>query len=102
MKPGSSPRCLFPSAASSPWTVLGWGPCPLGSLSAWLITPLLHTLVPPRGLEVPPRGWSVSLHSGDSWQDLAGCDFVLDLIGQTEDLGDPAGPHSYPITPRSL
>ncbi|XP_070416092.1 myosin XVB isoform X5 [Equus przewalskii] len=55
-----------------------------------------------RGLEVPPRGWSVSLHSGDSWQDLAGCDFVLDLIGQTEDLGDPAGPHSYPITPRSL
>ncbi|XP_070339737.1 myosin XVB isoform X8 [Equus asinus] len=55
-----------------------------------------------RGLEVPPRGWSMSLHSGDSWQDLAGCDFVLDLIGQTEDLGDPAGPHSYPITPRSL
>lgn len=55
-----------------------------------------------RGLEGPPRGWSVSLHSGDSWQDLAGCDFVLDLIGQTEDLGDPADPHSYPIAPRSL
>ncbi|XP_058141001.1 myosin XVB [Dasypus novemcinctus] len=54
-----------------------------------------------RGLEVPPRGWSVSLHSGDAWQDLAGCDFVLDLIGQTEDLGDPAGPHSYPIASHS-
>ncbi|XP_078294277.1 myosin XVB isoform X5 [Panthera onca] len=55
-----------------------------------------------RGLEVPPRGWSVSLHSRDSWQDLAGCDFVLDLIGQTEDLGDPVSPRSYPIAPRGL
>lgn len=55
-----------------------------------------------RGLEVPPRGWSVSLHSGDAWQDLAGCDFVLDLIGQTEDFGDPAGSRSYPITPFGL
>ncbi|XP_037596973.1 myosin XVB [Cebus imitator] len=52
-----------------------------------------------RGLEAPPRGWSVSLHSRDEWQDLAGCDFVLDLISQTEDLGDPAGPRSYPIAP---
>uniref|UniRef100_A0A2K6GQP2 Myosin XVB n=1 Tax=Propithecus coquereli TaxID=379532 RepID=A0A2K6GQP2_PROCO len=51
-----------------------------------------------KGLEAPPRGWSVSLHSGDAWQDLAGCDFVLDLIGQTEDLGDPASPRSYPIS----
>ncbi|XP_012891930.1 PREDICTED: uncharacterized protein LOC106001376 [Dipodomys ordii] len=51
-----------------------------------------------RGLEVPPRGWSVSLHSEDAWQDLSGCDFVLDLIGQMEDLGDPADPHSYPFT----
>ncbi|XP_054544599.1 myosin XVB [Talpa occidentalis] len=55
-----------------------------------------------RGLEVPPRGWSVSLHSGDSWQDLPGCDFVLDLIGQTEDLGDLTEPRSYPIAPRDL
>nr|XP_020136663.1 myosin XVB [Microcebus murinus] len=52
-----------------------------------------------KGLEAPPRGWSVSLHSADAWQDLAGCDFVLDLIGETEDLGDPASPRSYPITP---
>lgn len=73
----------------------GWSP-------ARLTTPLMHTSVPSRGLEGPPRGWSVSLHSGDSWQDLAGCDFVLDLIGQTEDLGDPADPHSYPIAPQSL
>nr|XP_023420654.1 myosin XVB [Cavia porcellus] len=55
-----------------------------------------------RGLEVPPRGWSVSLHSDNAWRDLAGCDFVLDLIGQTEDLGDPTVPHSYPITPLDL
>lgn len=53
-------------------------------------------------MEAPPRGWSVSLHSGDAWQDLAGCDFVLDLIGQTEDLGGPSGPHNYPITPFGL
>lgn len=62
----------------------------------------LHVFPPPRGLEAPPRGWSVSLHSGDAWQDLLGCDFVLDLIGQTEDLGDSAGPHDYPITPLGL
>ncbi|KAG5202863.1 hypothetical protein JEQ12_002446 [Ovis aries] len=55
-----------------------------------------------RGLDPPPRGWSVSLHCRDSWRDLAGCDFVLDLIGQTEDPGDPARPHSYPIAPRGL
>uniref|UniRef100_A0A2R8ZNT2 Myosin XVB n=1 Tax=Pan paniscus TaxID=9597 RepID=A0A2R8ZNT2_PANPA len=42
-------------------------------------------------------GWI--LQSRDAWQDLAGCDFVLDLISQTEDLGDPACPRSYPITP---
>lgn len=51
---------------------------------------------------MPPRGWSVSLYSRDSWQDLAGCDFVLDLIGQTEDLGDPVSPRSYPIAPCGL
>ena len=62
--------------------------------------PLLPAPVSPRGLDAPPRGWSVSLHCGDSWRDLAGCDFVLDLIGQTEDPGDPAWPHSYPIAPR--
>ncbi|XP_072501798.1 myosin XVB isoform X2 [Notamacropus eugenii] len=55
-----------------------------------------------RGIEQPIRGWSVSLLSGDSWKDLGGCDFVLDLIGQTEDLGDPSAPESYPITPYNM
>uniref|UniRef100_G1LSJ3 Myosin XVB n=1 Tax=Ailuropoda melanoleuca TaxID=9646 RepID=G1LSJ3_AILME len=63
-------------------------------LAGWI----LHN----RGLELPPRGWSVSLHSGDSWQDLLGGDFVLDLISQTEDLGDPVSPHSYPIAPHGF
>uniref|UniRef100_A0A8C5VZY4 Myosin XVB n=1 Tax=Microcebus murinus TaxID=30608 RepID=A0A8C5VZY4_MICMU len=44
-------------------------------------------------------GWILQSKYGDAWQDLAGCDFVLDLIGETEDLGDPASPRSYPITP---
>uniref|UniRef100_A0A7N4V5Q2 Myosin XVB n=1 Tax=Sarcophilus harrisii TaxID=9305 RepID=A0A7N4V5Q2_SARHA len=47
-----------------------------------------------RGIEQPIRGWSVSLLSEDSWQDLVGCDFVLDLIGHTEDLGDSSAPHT--------
>lgn len=78
---------------------------PLGTLGVVIFLAdhsLWRPFVPPRGLELPPRGWSVSLHSGDSWQDLVGCDFVLDLIGQTEDLGDPVSPHSYPIAPRGL
>ncbi|XP_074121215.1 myosin XVB isoform X2 [Sminthopsis crassicaudata] len=55
-----------------------------------------------RGIEQPIRGWSVSLFSGDSWQDLLGSDFVLDLIGQTEDLGDSSAPCSYPIQPHNM
>ncbi|XP_068932962.1 myosin XVB [Petaurus breviceps papuanus] len=55
-----------------------------------------------RGVEQPIRGWSVSMLSGDSWKDLNGCDFVLDLIGQIEDLGDPSAPGSYPITPHNV
>ncbi|KFO84810.1 Unconventional myosin-XV, partial [Buceros rhinoceros silvestris] len=31
-----------------------------------------------------PRGWSVSMFTGNTWQDLLGCDFVLDLIGEME------------------
>ncbi|NWR66241.1 MYO15 protein, partial [Bucorvus abyssinicus] len=31
-----------------------------------------------------PRGWSVSMFTGNTWQDLRGCDFVLDLIGEME------------------
>ncbi|NWI97432.1 MYO15 protein, partial [Pitta sordida] len=31
-----------------------------------------------------PRGWSVSMLTGNTWRDLLGCDFVLDLIGEME------------------
>lgn len=85
--PPSLPQPPAPLAHPVVLAPSGWPP-------ASLTGPL-----PPRGLEAPPRGWSVSLHSRDAWQDLAGCDFVLDLISQTEDLGDPACPRSYPITP---
>uniref|UniRef100_A0A8C0JGV6 Myosin XVB n=1 Tax=Canis lupus dingo TaxID=286419 RepID=A0A8C0JGV6_CANLU len=48
-------------------------------------------------------GWILqSRCRGLGWGDLAGCDFVLDLIGQTEDPGDPISPHSYPIAPHGL
>uniref|UniRef100_W5N097 Myosin XVB n=1 Tax=Lepisosteus oculatus TaxID=7918 RepID=W5N097_LEPOC len=37
-----------------------------------------------RGLPEPPRGWSLSLFTGEDWKDMAGCDFVMDLIGEVE------------------
>ncbi|KAI1896681.1 hypothetical protein AGOR_G00097260 [Albula goreensis] len=37
-----------------------------------------------RGLQEPPRGWSVSLLAGDDWTDLTGCDFVMDLLAGVE------------------
>ncbi|NXR20079.1 MYO15 protein, partial [Cinclus mexicanus] len=37
-----------------------------------------------RGCEKKARGWSVSMFTGNTWQDLLGCDFVLDLIGEME------------------
>uniref|UniRef100_A0A8D2LHE6 Myosin XVB n=1 Tax=Varanus komodoensis TaxID=61221 RepID=A0A8D2LHE6_VARKO len=53
-----------------------------------------------RGLEAVPRGWSVSLFTGDVWQDLIGCDFVLDLIGGREASNWPSQSlPDYPITP---
>ncbi|XP_062977575.1 myosin XVB [Elgaria multicarinata webbii] len=53
-----------------------------------------------RGLDTVPRGWSVSMFTGDVWQDLAGCDFVLDLIGEIEEGSWPSPSCSdYPITP---
>ncbi|NXA04448.1 MYO15 protein, partial [Sapayoa aenigma] len=30
------------------------------------------------------RGWSISMLTGNTWRDLLGCDFVLDLIGEME------------------
>ncbi|KAJ7987825.1 hypothetical protein DPEC_G00330530 [Dallia pectoralis] len=37
-----------------------------------------------RGVSEAPRGWSVSLLAEDGWSDLAGCDFVMDLLAETE------------------
>ncbi|XP_072568888.1 unconventional myosin-XVB [Paramormyrops kingsleyae] len=37
-----------------------------------------------RGLPEAPRGWSVSLLAGDRWTDLAGSDFVMDLLAEGE------------------
>lgn len=53
-----------------------------------------------RGLDTVPRGWSVSMFTGNKWQDLAGCDFVLDLLGEMEDVNCPSQSSSnYPIIP---
>ncbi|KFQ17294.1 Unconventional myosin-XV, partial [Merops nubicus] len=41
---------------------------------------LLHA----RGCDKKSRGWSISIFTGNTWQDLLGCDFVLDLIGEME------------------
>ncbi|NXE87541.1 MYO15 protein, partial [Menura novaehollandiae] len=37
-----------------------------------------------RGCDKKTRGWSVSMFTGSTWQDLLGCDLVLDLIGEME------------------
>uniref|UniRef100_A0A670HY56 Myosin XVB n=1 Tax=Podarcis muralis TaxID=64176 RepID=A0A670HY56_PODMU len=53
-----------------------------------------------RGLDTVPRGWSVSMFTGKAWQDLPGCDFVLDLIGEIEEGNWPSeSSPDYPITP---
>ncbi|XP_070592864.1 myosin XVB [Erythrolamprus reginae] len=53
-----------------------------------------------RGLDTVPRGWSISMFTGNEWQDLAGCDFVLDLLGEMEEVNCPSqSSSSYPIVP---
>ncbi|KAJ6660325.1 hypothetical protein lerEdw1_017748 [Lerista edwardsae] len=52
-----------------------------------------------RGLDKVPRGWSVSMFTGKLWQDLPGCDFVLDLIGEIEGSWSSQSSPDYPITP---
>ncbi|NWT54084.1 MYO15 protein, partial [Erythrocercus mccallii] len=37
-----------------------------------------------RGCDKKTQGWSISMFTGNTWQDLLGCDFVLDLIGEME------------------
>ncbi|NWH56890.1 MYO15 protein, partial [Geococcyx californianus] len=41
-------------------------------------------LLSARGCDKKSRGWSISMFTGSTWQDLLGCDFVLDLIGEME------------------
>ncbi|KAK2528471.1 hypothetical protein Q9233_007442 [Columba guinea] len=53
------------------------------------------------GCDKKSRGWSISMFTGNTWQDLLGCDFVLDLIGEMEEFSNLSSPSSaeYPITP---
>jgi len=43
------------------------------------------------------------MFTGNTWQDLLGCDFVLDLIGEMEEAGNLSSTSQssveYPITP---
>ncbi|KAM6403474.1 myosin XVB [Rhynochetos jubatus] len=59
-------------------------------------------LLSARGCDKKSRGWSVSMFTGNTWQDLLGCDFVLDLIGEMEEAGNPSSPSQssaeYPIS----
>lgn len=51
-----------------------------------------------RGLNEATRGWSVSLLAGEGWTDLAGCDFVMDLLAGVEadvPLGHPSAQTDY-------
>ncbi|KAM4674844.1 myosin XVB [Amazona ochrocephala] len=55
-----------------------------------------------RGCDKKSRGWSISMFTGNTWQDLLGCDFVLDLIGEMEEPSSPSQSSAeYPITPES-
>ncbi|PKU38222.1 unconventional myosin-xv-like [Limosa lapponica baueri] len=60
-------------------------------------------LLSARGCDKKCRGWSISMFTGNTWQDLLGCDFVMDLIGEMEELSNISSPSQssaeYPITP---
>lgn len=49
-----------------------------------------------RGVEEAVQGWSVSLLTDDGWSDLAGSDFVMDLLAgaEAEVLPPPGTPSS--------
>ncbi|XP_017598698.1 PREDICTED: myosin XVB isoform X1 [Corvus brachyrhynchos] len=55
-----------------------------------------------RGCDKKTRGWSISMFTGNTWQDLLGCDFVLDLIGEMEETSNfsssSQAPTEYPIS----
>lgn len=44
-----------------------------------------------RGVSESMQGWSVSLLTDDGWTDLAGSDFVMDLLAGAEAEAPPAG-----------
>lgn len=52
-----------------------------------------------RGLSEAVQGWSVSLLTDDGWTDLAGSDFVMDLLAGAEAGAVP--PPGIPSTPAS-
>uniref|UniRef100_A0A8C1KMU6 Myosin XVB n=1 Tax=Cyprinus carpio TaxID=7962 RepID=A0A8C1KMU6_CYPCA len=59
-------------------------------LASWLLSY--------RGVTEATRGWSVSLLAGEGWTDLAGCDFVMDLLAGVEadvPLGHPPTQTDY-------
>ncbi|XP_069655172.1 myosin XVB [Haliaeetus albicilla] len=60
-------------------------------------------LLSARGCDKKSRGWSISMFTGNTWQDLLGCDFVLDLIGEMEEASNLSSSSQssaeYPITP---
>lgn len=51
-----------------------------------------------RGVSEAVNGWSVSLLTDDGWSDLAGSDFVMDLLAGAEALSEsmpPPGTSDY-------
>lgn len=58
--------------------------------------PLHVLLVCHRGVSEAAHGWSVSLLTDEGWSDLAGSDFVMDLLAgaEAEVLPPPGTPSS--------
>lgn len=63
---------------------------------ACIFTPLLHVN---RGVSEAVQGWSVSLLTDEGWTDLAGSDFVMDLLAGAE--AEVIPPPGIPSTPPS-
>ena len=66
---------------------------PVSLLFFWfesLVYLILHVLF--RGVTEAVHGWSVSLVTDEGWSDLAGSDFVMDLLAGAEaDVLPPPG-----------
>lgn len=64
----------------------------------YLLAPSLISAPPcavTRGLADGWRGWTVAMKSGVQWAELAGHDYVLDLVSDLELLGDFPRQKSY-------